>query len=224
MHSAPSRWASLPCPVPFGGGGGAKQQWIEHEFERLERFDTIYLALDNDPPGQQATAEIVERLGAHRCMVVDIPAPHKDINDLLRAGWTPDQLRTLFERQKPSEPTELRWAALYADDVVREFYPTNGSEPGFTTPWPKLHGRLAFRLGEASILAGTNGSGKSELVSHVLLGGMTQGERACVASLEFKVCEMAEAPDPPTTPAVNHLRNTFTRFIAGTAGSSGCSM
>ncbi len=172
--------------VPFGGGGGAKQQWIEHEFERLERFDTIYLALDNDPPGQQATAEIVERLGAHRCMVVDIPAPHKDVNDLLQADWTTDQLRALFEQAKTLDPTELRSAALYADDVVREFYPTNGSEPGFSTPWPKLHDRLALRPGEVSILAGANGSGKSELGGHVLLGGMEQGERACVASLEFK--------------------------------------
>lgn len=172
--------------VPFGGGGGAKQQWIEHEFERLERFDTIYLALDNDQPGQQATAEIVERLGAHRCMIVCIPAPHKDVNDLLRAGWTPSQLRALFDQAKTLDPAELRSAALYADDVVREFYPTNGSEPGFTTPWAKLHGRLAFRPGEVSILAGANGSGKSELAGHVLLAAIAQGERACVASLEFK--------------------------------------
>lgn len=172
--------------VPFGGGGGAKQQWIEHEFERLERFDTIFLALDNDQPGQQATAEIVERLGAHRCMVVAIPAPHKDINDLLRAGWTHGQLRALFDLAQSVDPSELRSAAIYADDVVREFYPTNGSEPGFSTPWSKLHGRLAFRPGEVSILAGANGSGKSELAGHVLLAAIAQGERACVASLEFK--------------------------------------
>lgn len=172
--------------VPFGGGGGAKQQWIEHEFERLERFDTIYLALDNDQPGQQATAEIVERLGAHRCMVVAIPAPHKDINDLLRDGWTQAQLRALFEQAQTEDPSELRSAAIYADDVVREFYPTNGSEPGFSTPWAKLHGRLSFRPGEVSILAGANGSGKSELAGHVLLAAIAQGERACVASLEFK--------------------------------------
>ena len=172
--------------VPFGGGGGAKQQWIEHEFERLERFDTIYLALDNDQPGQQATAEIVARLGAHRCMVVDIPAPHKDINDLLRAGWTPDQFSALFQQAQTVDPSELRSATIYADDVVREFYPTNGSELGFSTPWAKLHGRLSFRPGEVSILAGANGSGKSELAGHVLLAAIAQGERACVASLEFK--------------------------------------
>jgi twinkle protein len=92
----------------------------------------------------------------------------------------------LFERAKSVDPTELRSAALYADDVVREFYPTNGSEPGFSTPWAKLHGRLAFRPGEVSILAGANGSGKSELAGHVLLAAIAQDERACVASLEFK--------------------------------------
>jgi len=204
--------------VPFGGGGGAKQQWIEHEFERLERFDTIYLALDNDQAGQQATAEIVERLGAHRCMVVSIPAPHKDLNDLLRAGWAPGQLRTLFDQAKTMDPSELRSAALYADDVVREFYPDGGSQPGFSTPWPKLHGRLAFRPGEVCILAGANGSGKSELAGHILLAALDHGERACVASLEFKsakwlkrLTRQAAASREPTP---EHIRAVH-RWYAG---------
>jgi len=32
-------WPALS--VPFGGGGGAKQQWIESEFERLAQFEVI---------------------------------------------------------------------------------------------------------------------------------------------------------------------------------------
>jgi len=49
--------------VPFGGGGGAKQRWIETEFEALERFDKIYLCMDADEEGRLATTEIANRLG-----------------------------------------------------------------------------------------------------------------------------------------------------------------
>ena len=40
--------------VPFGGGGGAKQRWIEAEYDRLCRFEVIYLALDMDREGNIA--------------------------------------------------------------------------------------------------------------------------------------------------------------------------
>ncbi|MBN0941860.1 toprim domain-containing protein, partial [Pseudomonas aeruginosa] len=49
--------------VPFGGGKDGKQRWIEYEFDNLQRFDVIYLCLDDDEPGHQATEEIVRRLG-----------------------------------------------------------------------------------------------------------------------------------------------------------------
>lgn len=172
--------------VPFGGGGGAKQQWIEHEFQHMERFDVIYLALDADGPGQEATALIAERLGRERCRSVTIPPPHKDGNDLLRAGWTVGQVAALLAAARTLDPDELRSAALYADDVVREFYPGDESERGFRPPWQKLHGLLLFRPGEVSILAGINGHGKSEFAGHITLGAMAQGERACIASMEFK--------------------------------------
>jgi twinkle protein len=37
--------------VPFGGGKGAKQQWIEYEYHNLDRFTEVWLCLDNDDVG-----------------------------------------------------------------------------------------------------------------------------------------------------------------------------
>jgi twinkle protein len=37
--------------VPYGGGKGAKHNWIEIEYDHLERFDTIYLCFDMDKEG-----------------------------------------------------------------------------------------------------------------------------------------------------------------------------
>lgn len=60
--------------VPFGGGKGDKQRWIEYEYPHLERFDTIFLCLDADQPGREAAEDIAERPGRHPCRMVDLPS------------------------------------------------------------------------------------------------------------------------------------------------------
>lgn len=168
--------------VPFGGGTGAKQDWIEHEFDNLERFDVIYIAMDSDDVGRQATAEIIDRLGRHRCRVVELP--YKDANDCLRSGVSLDHMQELFAKAKTLDPSELRNAGEYIDSVISAFNP-NQTEIGFASPWSKCQS-LRFRPGELTIVAGVNGHGKSEGVGHITLDAIAQGLRACVASMEFK--------------------------------------
>lgn len=173
-----------PClSLPYGGGGGNKQQWIEHEYERLAVFNQIYLCLDRDQAGQQAIAEIFKRLGRERLRVVRIPEPHKDANDLLRSGMTTAEFSQLLLRADRLDPTELRRAADYTDQVLGEATLTD--LPGIDLPWPKTHGLFRMRYGETVILAGYNGQGKTELAGHLTLAAMAQGARACVASYEF---------------------------------------
>lgn len=81
--------------VPFGGGKGAKQQWIEFEYHNLDRFTEIWLSLDNDEVGQIAAKEIASRLGEHRCRMLKLPK--KDINECLQAGMTEDELFRYIE-------------------------------------------------------------------------------------------------------------------------------
>jgi twinkle protein len=187
--------------VPFGGGTGAKQDWIEHEFDRLERFDEIFLAMDTDAEGQKAVAEIVDRLGRHRCRVVDLP--HKDPNECLKAGVTQDVMYTLFSKAKTLDPSELKNAIDYRDGVIAAFNPDE-HEIGFRTPWDKCR-TMNFRPGEVTLIAGVNGHGKSEAVGHITLDAIAQGQKACVASMEFKperwlarLVRQASGTDRPT--------------------------
>ena len=60
----------------------------------LERFEKIYLWLDNDQSGREAAEKFANKLGLKRCVVVKpdptmLPSPPKDANDALRApgGW-----------------------------------------------------------------------------------------------------------------------------------------
>ena len=168
--------------VPFGGGGGSKQDWIEHEYENLERFDAIYLAMDMDDEGRKATAEIVSRLGRHRCRVVDLP--EKDANDCLVKGILAAEIWKCLSVAKTQDPTELRNAVEYTDEIIREFNPSD-EEIGFLTPWEKASS-LRFREGEVTVISGINGHGKSEAVGHMVIHAIHQGEKVCVASMEFK--------------------------------------
>jgi twinkle protein len=168
--------------VPFGGGAGGKQDnWLEGEFENLLLFDVIYLALDMDGQGQSATEHLIQRLGRHRCMRVDF-GQHKDANEALQAGVS---LWNCLCDAKHCDPPELHSATDYLEEVIALFA---GREDtlGYTLPWKKTHDIIRLRQGEISLWAGINGHGKSQVLGHILVGSIPQGERWCVASMEFK--------------------------------------
>src|SRR5262245_18798766 len=66
-------WFEYGLPAlatPFGAGNGHKHDWIDREWERLERFSLIYLSFDEDDAGRKAVEELSQRLGSHRCKIV----------------------------------------------------------------------------------------------------------------------------------------------------------
>ena len=119
--------------VPFGGGGGDKQRWLEYEFDRLAIFDRIYLCLDADKEGLIATRELVERLGRHRCHIVKLP--HKDANKCLQANVPREIIQQCFEVAKTLDPEELKSAGEFVEQVIDEFYPAPGVHLGYDAPW-----------------------------------------------------------------------------------------
>lgn len=167
--------------VPMGGGGGAKQGWIATEFDRLALYDTIYLSLDSDGPGQEGTRVIADRLGRERCRVVRLP--HKDANDCLMAGVDVVEMASCLRDARTMDPSELRSAADFEDAVWQEF---TRRDDGLRLPWKKTHDTLLLRPGETSIWAGVNGHGKSAVVSHIVGDMATHGVHCCVASMEYR--------------------------------------
>lgn len=173
-------WCALS--VPRGGGDGDKQDgWIEAEWERLQLFDAIFLALDNDEPGKKAAAHIARRLGAHRCYMVDL-GEYKDANEALMAGA---DLGALFDTAHTIDPAELRPASSYLDEVFA-YYADAGTRNGEALPWLKTRGTVRLRNGETTIWAGINGHGKSMVAGHVVAASLATGARWCIASMEFK--------------------------------------
>jgi len=170
--------------VPYGGGSKGKQNWIENEFDRLERFEKIYLATDMDEVGEQAAAEIASRLGRHRCFRVKLP--RKDCNECLVAGVTEDVIRDSVATAEGLDPDGLRRAGGFSDRVVRLFWPANEERIGYTVPYSALYGKIIFRPGEVTIWSGDTGAGKSQIISDSVPKWIQEGSRVCIASFEMK--------------------------------------
>lgn len=166
--------------VPFGGGGGAKQQWIENEFDNLDRFETIILALDMDDEGELAAREIAERLGIHRCLRVSLP--FKDLNDCLVEGV---DIKLVRDTAAGYDPQELRSATEYREDILKELFASEEDTRGFAPLVGTLRETLRFRDAELIILNGINGHGKSQLAGQFALDAMAQEKRVCIASMEM---------------------------------------
>lgn len=203
-------WAAYGWPamsVPFGGGGGAKQAWIENEFERMERFERIYLATDMDKPGDEAANEIASRLGRHRCYRVSMP--RKDGNACLMEGIAKAVMDEAIAKAASFDPEGLRKPTEFADAVINLFWPAEGSHVGYRTPYGKLGTKLLFRPSEMSLWSGASGAGKSQLLSDCTVDWIKQGSRICISSLEMRgasllkrMCKQAIGVERPTAQAV----------------------
>lgn len=174
------------CGIPAVSvfSGVSNLGWIEADHDHIERFSDIVLCMDMDDAGKAAARKIAERLGLDRCRIAKLP--HKDANDCLKAGMTPQQIAECIVSAGYIAPDELRNAGDFTDLVLAEFYPADDSAVGLMMPWLKAAGKLAVRPAELSIWTGINGHGKSQVLGQVLLHLMAQGERSCIFSGELK--------------------------------------
>lgn len=168
--------------IPFGAGKG--QHWIDNEYDRLDRFDEIYVCMDNDEAGEQASLEIVERLGRHRCKVLKLEG-YKDANEALQDGYDIFQLQIDLNKAETCDPYELRQLSEFHDEIMEEFYPKDEKQKGATLPWDKTYDVVRFRPGDITVWAGINSHGKSLVLSHASVDFVAQGYRTCIASMEM---------------------------------------
>ena len=193
------------CGIPAlsVNAGAGNHQWIENDWDRLERFSEILICFDADEAGQKGAAEVMHRLGNERCKLVKFPA--KDANDYLLTGADGSDFWECIKTAKPQDPEELRQAADFMDRVKALFYPAHGDEQDPVLRLDRDCDWFNFRPGEVTVWTGYNGHGKSLFLSQVLLGLMQQGERAVVFSGEMtperqlkRMAKQAAGLDRPT--------------------------
>lgn len=193
--------AGLPAVSVNAGAGN--HQWIESDWDRLERFSEIIIAFDHDEAGDKGAVEVMKRLGLERCKRMQMKA--KDANEWLTNGATPEDFKAAANTAKSMDPEEMKSAGDFLNRVKSMFYPAHGEHHD---PVLRLDHDLEwfeFRPGELTVWTGYNGHGKSLLLSQVQLGLMAQGERFMVFSGEMtpeyllkRMVKQATGHDRPT--------------------------
>ena len=165
--------------VPFGAGVGHKNDWIENDWTLLERFEKIYLAMDE--PGQKAARDIARRLGIHRCLIVSLP--WKDFNECLMKGVDKEEIDLKYQEAEYIDPGYLKNIDHFTSAILDEM--DNSGKKDFYSPI--FHSKLAnLKLwpGEVTIVGGFSGSGKTTFLMQIALDTVAQGHKICIASLE----------------------------------------
>lgn len=193
--------------IPFGGGGGGKQKWIESEFDRMSRFERIYIATDMDEPGEQAAHEIASRLGTHRCLRVKMPL--KDANACLVDGVPKAEMDACLEAATWFEADGVRMPSEFINKMHALFWPGDEEHLGYRTPYQALGNKLLFRPGEITIWTGDTGAGKTQVLNDCIVDWVKQGGRTCLSSLEMhpaftlkRLCKQVVGVDRPTKEAI----------------------
>lgn len=99
----------------------------------LERFDTVYLWMDNDGPGREGAEMFARKMGVERCLLVQpggvrgqpmnltTTSPPKDANEALLQGWDIEEL--LAESSELPHERILKFSDLR--DQVNEMCPAS---------------------------------------------------------------------------------------------------
>lgn len=161
-------------------GANSTDTWLSNDFERLQRFETIYLSMDMDEAGQSAIQPIITRLGIERCKIVDL-GEHKDANEAHVNG---ELLARYLGAAKTQDPQELTKLSDHHEKIMDEF--KNSQTNGLRLPWSKTYSGIRLRPSEISIWAGINSHGKSIALSQVAVEAVAQGHKVCIASMEMK--------------------------------------
>lgn len=181
---AMSMWQSGYKNVVSVPSGVSNLNWIDNNWDELEDFDTIVLALDNDNAGNEAVEKISLRLGKHRCKRM-IFKGFKDANEACMAGYD-KCLREVIE-VKELRPDPITKATGFEDKII---FMRNDSEfdVGFKSGFDirKSDGEFkGFRRGATTIWTGFEGRGKTTMVFNEMCYQMTYNScNVCIASLE----------------------------------------
>jgi len=176
-------WHEYNIPAVSVPSGVADLRWIENEWEYLNKFQKIYLSLDNDKAGQDAVDEIVNRLGRWRCYNITLPL--KDCNDCLINNIPVEKITECFSTAKEYDPDTLKKAKDFEFEI-NDLFQNPQKLYGIMTPFEGLNNILrGWREEELTIWSGRNASGKTSIINEVIIDLVRKKHRVVMASLEM---------------------------------------
>lgn len=175
-----TQWGVNALSIPNGSG----QTWVEYEWDNLAVFDNIYVSFDSDGAGYENTRKTIERLGRHRCLLVEIPK--KDANDCLLAGLGPSDAEEWIKNAKAPTFEGVIRAVELGERIMAELAP---KPPPITVEVLKGYDELSGfhpRPGEVTLWSGITHHGKTTFLNSFILMYLCNEIPCFVCSMEVK--------------------------------------
>jgi twinkle protein len=164
--------------VSVPNGANKNLAYIDNCIEYFDNKEKIYLATDGDSKGFMLRDELIRRLGAERCYIVDYsqlfriketgfePTPCKDANEVL-INHGKDVLILTLTNAKAIRVDGVFEVTDVSERMIYTF--RNGKVRGTTTYIQKLDSHWTWRPGEINIWTGYNNEGKSIFLMYLMV-------------------------------------------------------
>jgi twinkle protein len=156
----------VSVPNGFTSKGMVNLDYLDEYYEYFDNKEKIYIAVDNDEAGLNGQKELIRRLGAERCYIVDFK-DQKDANDYL-IEYGRDYLKATIKDAKEIPLEHIQTLKDYEDELDDFFI--NGCPKGYTTGIDSFDDIYSIEDGQFCIVTGTPQAGKSEFVDAMCLG------------------------------------------------------
>jgi len=155
--------------------------FLDDFYAVFEKMDKIYIAVDNDPAGDEGKKELIRRLGAEKCFTIDF-IDCKDANEFL-LKYGKEKLKETLSNAKPI-PLSNVYTINDTWDGLREFW-LNGAKKGYTVGLKKMDEFCSFALSQYTLLLSPPNSGKSDKVDDIFCRlNLRYGLKAAFCSIE----------------------------------------
>ena len=161
--------AGIPNAISVPNGATLNNNNLDYLDNCIDYFDDksrIILAVDADEPGQMLQRELVRRLGAEVCYIIDFNG-NKDANDYLLEHGA-DALKNAIHTARPV-PLENVSTLKDVEDELRDFV-KNGFKPGYQIGLKNFDKIFSTYTGQFITVTGIPSSGKSDFVDQMVVG------------------------------------------------------
>ena len=177
--------AQMGCKYPVLSlpSGCADMKWIDHDWDALAQFETIYVMMDMDDAGEIAAKMVADKLGKTRCRRVRIGHQCSDANELLCTGkGTKTYIDGLLSRAKTYDPPSILSASDGIEEAIRENEERKEAIKIRDFVFPELDFKLLD--GDTGILTGVPACGKTDLANLIMLNEMNHGQIVCTVAAD----------------------------------------
>ena len=141
-------------------------EYLDNCIDYLEDKDKVILAVDNDEAGNALKQELIRRLGAEVCFLVDFD-DCKDSNEYLTKHGA-DALKSAIHACRPV-PLEGVSTLYDVEDELKDFV-KNGFKPGFQVGLENFDRIFSTYTSQFITVTGIPSSGKSDFVDQMVVG------------------------------------------------------